>query len=272
MPGLPWGSPATCVSSIPPFPASTRSFPVLLDFPAKNVRDRHIVIQAAEKPWGQKFFGRMHPPSGSGARGSFATRPQATPPGVNPLPDTRSLGPDQSDLVHPRRLALRANGPPWLTLRPRDFSVRVNWLWPISPSPDPSGPGRGSSRCRLRGPTARNQPRHAARCSHSSSASGRPDWRHRPGRRPAGQSCYLVPGHDPLDLHRADDLEKNLALGPIRLQQALAILYDHAIPEGPPAARGATLLAENGLGGLDPLAGNPAGPLGEHRARTGRWR
>ena len=167
---------------------------------------------------------------------------------------------------------LRATGSPGLKLKPRAFSVLANWLGPISPSPDPSGPGRESSRRRLRGPNARIRPRHAARCSHSSSASGRPVGRHRSGRRPAGQSCYLVPGHDPLDLHRADDLEKNLALGPIRLQQALAILYDHAIPEGPPAARGATLLAENGLGGLDPLAGNPAGPFGEDRARTGRWR
>jgi hypothetical protein len=32
-----------------PFPTSIRSFPILLNFPAKRVRDRHVVIQTAEK-------------------------------------------------------------------------------------------------------------------------------------------------------------------------------------------------------------------------------
>jgi len=79
-----------------------------------------------------------------------------------------------------------------------------------------------------------------------------------------GQRGELVPGDDALDLNGLDDSHKDGPFLQVWDQVTMAFRTDHAKAELPPASSGTPLLPENRLGGLDPLAGNPAGPLGEH--------
>ena len=93
------------VPRIVPFPASTRSFPVLLDFPAKRVRDRHLVIKTPRSRGERKFFGRPYPPRELRMRCLSASRLG----GVSPEPPPArcaSSGPGQPDRQRPAQRGL----------------------------------------------------------------------------------------------------------------------------------------------------------------------